>query len=143
MPVFAANVPPFEIRPPTTTGDKGDPSDSILQDAHRIFALIDDERHLVAHKLYRNVRERLNEWWKLQSSNDKGGGRRKAVSATSSRSASPVRSVFVKFTTGKRKKNQVHAHTTGEEYEQALEFLASRKDQIDKLEVGKIMSSQR
>lgn len=54
-------VPSFSIRPPVTAGDKGDPSESILKDTERIFALIEDERHLVAHRLYENVIRRIQQ----------------------------------------------------------------------------------
>lgn len=54
-------VPSFQIRPPETAGDKGEPSKSILKDTERIFALIEDERHLVAHRLYENVKRRIQQ----------------------------------------------------------------------------------
>jgi hypothetical protein len=49
----------FVIRPPTTTNDDGRPGDSLLQDTKRIFAFIEDERHLAAYKLYESVIQRL------------------------------------------------------------------------------------
>ena len=54
-------VPTFSIQPPETAGDKGEPSKSILKDTERIFAFIEDERHLVAHRLYENVKRRIQQ----------------------------------------------------------------------------------
>lgn len=56
------HVPSFSIRPPETAGDKGEPSKSIVKDTERIFALIEDERHLVAHRLYENVKRRIQQF---------------------------------------------------------------------------------
>ena len=62
MPVFPKGVPRFAIRPPCTTGDKGEPSPSVLNDAHRVFALLEDERHLTAQKLYHDIKRRIEQW---------------------------------------------------------------------------------
>lgn len=58
--------PTFEIKPPLTTGDKGQSSPDILHDAERVLAFITDERHLVAHSLYLDVQRRLDEWQQQQ-----------------------------------------------------------------------------
>jgi len=52
----------YSIRPPSTTGDDGQPSNSLLRDVRRVFALMQDERILVAHALHQNVMSRLEEW---------------------------------------------------------------------------------
>lgn len=57
-----------------TTGDKGAPSKSIWKDAERVFALIEDERHLVAHELLESARSRL-EAWEEKNKQSKGGVR--------------------------------------------------------------------
>jgi hypothetical protein len=65
MPVIPTGIPAYQIRPPLTTGDKGEPStgeSSILTDTRRIFDLIEDERHLTAHALLVSVQKRLEEW---------------------------------------------------------------------------------
>jgi hypothetical protein len=76
MPVIPTGIPAYQIRPPLTTGDKGEPSNStcngstssstgessILNDTRRIFDLIEDERHLTAHALLVSVQKRLEEW---------------------------------------------------------------------------------
>ena len=49
------------ISPLLTIGDDGSPSDSCLNDAKRIFKLIIDERHLCAHDLYVDLKERLEQ----------------------------------------------------------------------------------
>jgi hypothetical protein len=49
----------FVISPPTTTDDDGAPSESCSRDVERILRMVEDERHLSALKLLRNVQERL------------------------------------------------------------------------------------
>lgn len=62
MPVIPENIPPFEITSPTTMGDIGLPTDSLLVDAERVFKLIHDERHLTAERLYLDVQCRVDEY---------------------------------------------------------------------------------
>jgi hypothetical protein len=57
-----AVTPAYEIHPPSTTGDMGLATPDVLSDATRVFDLIRDERHLVAHKLYRDVQRRIEVW---------------------------------------------------------------------------------
>jgi len=61
MPVTPHNVPRFEIRPPCTLNDDGEPSASLLNDAKRVFDFIEDERHLTAERLLQSVHERLQQ----------------------------------------------------------------------------------
>jgi hypothetical protein len=51
----------FKITKPSTSEDDGTPSDSCLEDVKRVFRLIEDERHLIAEGLYRDVLGRLRE----------------------------------------------------------------------------------
>ncbi|KAL7566764.1 hypothetical protein ACA910_019362 [Epithemia clementina (nom. ined.)] len=62
MPVFPPGIEPYTIRPPLTTGDKGDVSDSILHDARRVLDFMEDERHLTAQTLLHSVQERIHAW---------------------------------------------------------------------------------
>jgi hypothetical protein len=62
MPVIPECVPKFYIRPPSTTDDKGLPSDSIGNDIQRLFSLIDDERHITAYNLLTSIRNRIIEF---------------------------------------------------------------------------------
>jgi hypothetical protein len=48
------------ITAPTTLADDASPSQSVYEDACRVFRLIEDERHLSAHSLYESVWERIN-----------------------------------------------------------------------------------
>ena len=66
MPIIPDCIPPFEIKAPTTSGDDGTPTLSLLKDAERVFAFMSDERHLIAEKLYLDVKHRLDEWNKNQ-----------------------------------------------------------------------------
>lgn len=60
MPVTPLGVEPFKIQPPITSSlDDGRPSTSLLQDAQRVFDLMQDERHLTAEDLLKTVEERL------------------------------------------------------------------------------------
>ena len=59
MPVIPHNVPAFEILPPCTLNDDGEPSTNLLNDARRVLDLMRDERHLKAHELWQSVQERL------------------------------------------------------------------------------------
>jgi hypothetical protein len=61
MPVIPLGVEPFEIRPPVTALDDGQPTDNLLADAQRVFHLIQDERHLTAEDLLTSVQERVAE----------------------------------------------------------------------------------
>ena len=61
MPVIPSCVPVFHIRPPSTTNDNGNPTDSLTNDIHRVFTLIDDERHLTALRLLDHLRTRLDD----------------------------------------------------------------------------------
>jgi hypothetical protein len=62
------------VRPPTTTNDDGNPTESISIDTERIFRLIEDERHLVAQNLYYSVQDRLQQS-AAPSPTDKGPGK--------------------------------------------------------------------
>jgi hypothetical protein len=62
MPVIPDCIPPFKIHAPTTSGDNGAPTASLLKDAERVFQFMQDERHLTAEKLYLNVKQRLDDW---------------------------------------------------------------------------------
>jgi hypothetical protein len=59
-------LPKFTIHPPCTMDDvTGDPTSSLEKDVRRIFNLIEDERHLIAHRLYESVIQRIQEWESL------------------------------------------------------------------------------
>lgn len=51
----------FIIRPPTTIDDDASPSENIVDDANRVLAMIQDERHLCAEALLRDVQRRLED----------------------------------------------------------------------------------
>ena len=109
------DLPRFKIRPPLTTGDKGAPSKSIWKDAERVFALIEDERHLVAHELFKNVKSRLEAWEeknKQQQSRGSGG---------------------MRILRGSQKTSLEQKER--EEFIKTIEFLEMKKAAIDKLEV--------
>jgi hypothetical protein len=51
---------PAKIKPPSTNAKAALPTESIYDDAQRVFSLIEDERHMSALSLYTSVMERLN-----------------------------------------------------------------------------------
>jgi hypothetical protein len=64
----------FAIRPPTTMGDDGTPSNSVSRDLDRVVRLVQDERHLTAHALLEEVRERLKTERPVLPATPKKGG---------------------------------------------------------------------
>lgn len=54
-----SSVQPSGLGPPATASDDGSPSDSLSEDARRVLRLIEDERHLCAESLYKNLKGRL------------------------------------------------------------------------------------
>ena len=60
MPAIPKGIPPFSIKAPLTSQyTDGAPTESILQDAKRVFDFVEDERHLTAHELYKSVKGRI------------------------------------------------------------------------------------
>jgi hypothetical protein len=56
--------PRFVISKPTTVNDVGSPSENIVSDVHRIVALIQDERHMIAEELLASVKQRMADYEK-------------------------------------------------------------------------------
>lgn len=126
MPVIPKGIAPFTIKAPLTTGDKGEPSDSILKDAKRVFDFIEDERHLTALDLYKSVKSRVETW-------DRAHKRKihKKAHKPNARSFLGVG--------GGRAAKRLEAATTPEdrEFSDAKAFLQVRHQKIIKLEVGR------
>jgi hypothetical protein len=68
---------PFEIVSPVAAArsDDGQPTNSLLLDAERVFHLIQDERHLTAEDLINSVQERLDEATRAAAARLKAKGR--------------------------------------------------------------------
>jgi hypothetical protein len=60
---------PTRIKPPSTNAKAALPTESIYDDAQRVFSLIEDERHMSALSLYSSVMERLTPLARLSPSN--------------------------------------------------------------------------
>ena len=123
MPVIPKGIPPFSIKAPLTSQyTDGAPTESILQDAKRVFDFIEDERHLTAYELYKSVKNRIETWDRAHKQKHQRPGHGKRT-----------------FFGGKSKKTQPNANTTPEdqEYSNAKAFLQARNAQIVKLEVRK------
>jgi hypothetical protein len=105
----------FTIRPPTTLKDDGRPSTELRRDVQRVFALIEDERHLTAETLLTSVRQRLAEWERM----GKKSPRKKTQLFTSKRDKEREQS--------REKKNL--------EMKELKALLESRSSEITKLEV--------
>ncbi len=103
----------YTIRPPLTAGDRGEPSKSILKDVERIFALIEDERHLIAHRLYESVQRRIRQI----------------------EDQLPVKKKSRKFK-GLLKKENAALTKEQEELQLAKNILKEKESELHKLEVG-------
>ena len=130
MPVIPKGIAPFSIKAPVTSHYlDGSPSDSILQDAKRVFDFIQDERHLTAHELYKTVTSRMETWDKAQKqqqrASQRGGGNNK-------------RGFFGNRNNKKADAAAATATTAAQdaEYAKAKAFLQARQAQIVKLEVS-------
>ncbi|CAJ1953370.1 unnamed protein product [Cylindrotheca closterium] len=62
---------PVRIKPPSTTANAASATDSLYNDAMRVFLLIEDERHLSALLLYQNLLDRLDPTPELSGSPNK------------------------------------------------------------------------
>lgn len=121
MVVKPQHVPPFVVKPPGTVSDDGAPSQSVYKDATRVFAFIEDERHLTAQTLLHSVQERYNAW----------DERRRAHHHHPNL-----------FHHGKKHKEKVQAREKeAQEMEKTQKLLASKKAVIEILEVGSVARS--
>jgi hypothetical protein len=111
----------FTIRPPCTTGDSGDPGPSLGKDAERVFDFIEDERHLTAHDLLKDVRRRIKEQEAIVTRNSTRSSKRK-----------PSRLAIIKRKEAAKSETE---QLDREELDRAKEILNSKKAAIDKLEV--------
>lgn len=112
MPSEKGTQKGYTIKFPSTTRDDGSPSDDILHDCRRILLFIDDERHLIAQKLYASVTARLQEH--------------------PGRNPKPL-----KFHPGnvlKRKKLKKVADSQGEDYITILEYLEAHRETLETME---------
>lgn len=127
----------YVIRSPTTTRDDGAPSPSLLKDCRRVFALSEDERHLIAHKLLKSVQERL-----AAESSSSLSTTTTPTSANSTSAVSPQRRM------GNGRRNQkvsdsstalsAAATAKKKELREVQKILRKKKDYLDKLEVSGI-----
>jgi hypothetical protein len=116
-----------------SSADNAAPSSSTLRDIQRVISLIEDERHLVAHELYLNVKERLDDWHKKATASD-GSDTRKGMKTEEG-----------KNTAGRWKRSwrrQEHVHVDDravdvEENEEAYGFYLGRLKEFEALEVSK------
>jgi hypothetical protein len=119
MPVFVSGVPRYEIKPPSTLGDKGKPTESLPEDVRRLFCLIDDERHLTAHKLLEDINRRIQEYHQAAFESQAKHKKSKGLSGF-----------------GKHKKEVTAAkEKKAKEIKDAQDVLDSKHREIDKLQV--------
>jgi hypothetical protein len=110
----------FTIRPPCTTGDSGDPGPSLGKDVERVFDFIEDERHLTAHDLLKDVRRRIKEQEAIATRNSTRSSKRK-----------PSRLAIIKRKESAKLETE---QLDREELDRAKEILNSNNAAIDKLE---------
>ena len=109
----------FKIKPPTTTNDTGDPTDSCLFDAKRVLRLIEDERYLVAQELYHSIKERFE----AENSDANDAVRRKVDASNRKKS---MRSLL---------KRQKSTKKVNENHVKARQLLDDNDDNLTKMEV--------
>jgi hypothetical protein len=122
MPVIPDNVPPFQILPPSTSGDNGEPSASLWKDAKRMIRLVHDERLLVAEKLLLDIRRRLDDWTSVNN-------------GASSPSKSPGRRNGFKVFGHKNKLSKQEAERLANEVQHVKTLLDQNEDLLKRLEV--------
>jgi hypothetical protein len=120
MPVIPNGVTPYKIQPPCTIGDDGAPSDSLAKDTDRVFALIEDERHLTAGNLLMSVQQRIAE----------------RESLLLSQIASPKTTKKGMFNNKKEKEVAEVREKEAAEIQQLKDFLQSKHAVLTKLEVS-------
>jgi hypothetical protein len=103
----------YRIKYPSTTNDLGAPSDDMYNDCHRILDLIDDERHLLAEKMYISVKTRLIDHPGRPGHPTKQGGLLK------------------------RKKIKKAAEAQEGDYDKIVAFLERHKETLETLEVSR------
>ena len=120
MPTENGTQKGYTIKFPSTTRDDGSPSDDILHDCRRILLLIDDERHLIAQKLYASVTSRLQEH--------------------PGKDPKPLK--FHPSNVLKRKKLKKVASSQEEDYITILQFLDAHREILEILEVRPLTVAQ-
>lgn len=108
----------FKIKPPTTTNDTGDPTDSCLFDAKRVLRLIEDERYLSAQELYHSIKERFE----AENSDANDAVRRKVDASNRKKS---MRSLL---------KRQKSTKKVNENHVKARQLLDDNDDNLTKME---------
>lgn len=144
MPVIPKGIAPFTIKAPLTTGDKGEPTASVLQDAKRVFDFIEDERHLMALDLYQSVKKRIDSWDKahkkktgiLPHHNNSSSRQSSNANTTTNSNSKPTKKPLQFLNRGAAKKVEVVTSPEDVEYSDAKAFLQTRHPQIIKLEVS-------
>lgn len=101
----------YKIKYPSTTNDDGTPTDDLYNDCCRILRFVDDERHLLAKKLYSSVLTRFDEHPGKEGLPAKQGGLLK------------------------RKKLKKEAAAQEEEYNKISAYLETNREALEKLVV--------
>ena len=118
----------FIIRPPTTIDDDASPSEDIVNDANRVLAMIQDERHLCAEALLRDVQRRLE---------DHDTDTILSISPSSSSSTSPNRFRFLRrhTTSSSSKHERKHDDKKENEIAEVKQILDRNRLLLAKLKV--------
>lgn len=107
------------IKPLTTVGDRGKPTDHVAKDLQRVLNFIQDERHLVAYDLYLDCKGRLNKLREVGENYDE----EKDAKAKKKR-------------WGAAKKGSSGPSFDAEEYEAALDLVRKHREEFTVLEVS-------
>ena len=121
----------FIIRPPTTIDDDASPSDNIVNDARRVLAMIQDERHLCAESLLRDVESRLEEHETSTLL---------STSPTSASASSPNRFRLLRRHTSPSKQHRRSIDKSNNDFAEAKRILQQNRLNLAKLKVSKQQS---
>lgn len=118
--------PRIVIKPLSTVGDSGTPTESVAEDILRVLDLIEDERHLVAHDLYLNVQSRLGNLKKQKQEYDRAAADAALQAADSSNKGR-------KAWRSSRKTADPVAEFDEAAFDQAVDLLRENKPELDLL----------
>jgi hypothetical protein len=123
----------YVILPPCTTGDTAEPTHSILDDVHRVFSLIQDERILTAHSLYTTVQNRINDY---KQTLQKEAEKTKTTTSPTKRLKQWMHSHRTKATTSTTTEEQHDTNTTEreeEEYRAAMDLVEAKREELNNM----------
>mgnify|MGYP005846071495 CR=1 FL=1 len=132
----------FSIKPIKTTDDTGEPGLSVAKDLTRVLDLIDDERHLVAHELYEDIKARMQEMEeKIQKHGQEHQQNHKHKKKATHHGKQKSKGGWLSSGSKTKIANKSSASCDEEDFRKAKEFLHINKEALDLLDVSLLVSS--